>query len=176
MSFKGLFDDRRDNISLPSLGQSLERNRVFLENLSKSIRKDNPEMSSLREYYGNNWYKCSKLSCYYFHEGFQSQAIRQKHFDRHDRPFSCDDEDCVAGRIGFPSLKELEKHKRNMHPGIDKLSSTFARFKKGKNGKTTLSQYPCSLCSENFDSRLECRIHMAAHYGRILPKPTKFSL
>lgn len=167
---KGLFDDRRDEVSLPSLGRSLKRNRALLEGFSKSIAKSNSDLASLLIFYGDNWFKCSKLSCYYFHEGFATQSARQAHYDRHDRPFRCEEDDCPSATIGFGSLKELDKHKRNMHPGIDKLSSTFARLKNGKNGLAATQKYPCPRCLSKFASRLECRIHMRCHYVNIEPK------
>ncbi len=170
-SFKALCDDRLDSVSLPSLGRSLQRNRKVLEDLSKSAAKRSVEMSSLKELYGENWFKCRKLSCFYFHEGFDSRAARQSHFDRHDRPFSCEEEDCPAARIGFASLREMEKHKRNMHPGIDKLSSTFARLKKNKDDPAALQKYPCPRCPLKFITRLERRRHMIVHNPQLYPRP-----
>lgn len=169
-SFKGLFDDRRDEVSLPSLGRNLKRNRAILEGFLESVTKSGSELATLRIFYGDHWYKCSKLSCYYFHEGFATRSVRQAHYDRHDRPFRCEEEDCPSATIGFGSLKELGKHKRNMHPGIDKLSSTFARLKKGKNGLAAVQKYPCPRCPSKFASRLECRIHMSSRYVKIEPR------
>lgn len=166
---KGLFDDRRDVVSLSSLGTSLKSNRALLEGFSKSTSISSSDPNSLRMFYGENWFKCSKLSCYYFHEGFAAQSARQAHYDRHDRPFRCEEEDCPSATIGFGSLKEVDKHRRNMHPGIDKLSSTFARLK-GKNGLSAAHKYPCPQCSSRFATRLECRIHMKCHCVAIKPK------
>lgn len=169
-SFKTQFDNRRDEVSLPSLGRSLKKNRKTLEDLTKSVAKNGDTMASLTDFYGAHWFKCSRLSCYFFHEGFDSKSSRQDHYDRHDRPFRCEEEDCPAAAIGFGSLKELDKHKRNMHPGIDKLSSTFARLKKGKNSKVESAKYPCPRCSEKFATRFDCRIHMSSHNVRLMPK------
>lgn len=167
---KGLSDDRRDEVSLPSLGTSLKKNRALLETFSKSSGPSNGDLPSLQILYGDNWFKCSRLSCYYFHEGFATQSTRQVHYDRHDRPFRCEEEDCPSATIGFGSSKELDKHKRNMHPGIDKLSSAFARLKKGKNGGVAVLKYPCPRCPLRFATRLECRVHMSSHNPIIRPK------
>ncbi|KAI1647683.1 uncharacterized protein F4817DRAFT_336508 [Daldinia loculata] len=165
-----LIDDRRDNIGLVSLGKSIERNRHVLEEHVESITDDGAETTALEKFYGANWFKCTKASCYYFHEGFNSRASRQQHYDRHERPFRCDEENCPAARIGFGSLKELEKHKRNVHPGIDKLSSTFARFKRGSKGQAVLLKYLCPRCPLKFATRLQCRSHMTSHNPIIHPK------
>lgn len=168
-SYKALQDDRQDKVSLLSLGKALERNRSVLEDLERLAASGTSEADLLRSLYGENWFKCSRISCFYFHEGFQSRSSRQAHYDRHDRPFRCEEEDCPAGAIGFASLKELEKHKRNMHPGIDKLSSTFARLKKGSAVEALLEKYPCPHCPSRFASRLDCRCHMISHSRPLLP-------
>ncbi|KAH9204090.1 hypothetical protein DL95DRAFT_418527 [Leptodontidium sp. 2 PMI_412] len=129
--------------------------KSVLEDLERLAASGTSEADLLRSLYGENWFKCSRISCFYFHEGFQSRSSRQAHYDRHDRPFRCEEEDCPAGAIGFASLKELEKHKRNMHPGIDKLSSTFARLKKGSAAEALLQKYPCPHCPSRFASRLD---------------------
>jgi hypothetical protein len=168
-AFKTLQNDRQDKVSLSSLGKALERSRSILEGLSTLAAKGKEEAQSLLSLYGENWFKCSRLSCYYFHEGFQSQSSRQCHYDRHDRPFRCEEESCPAGSIGFASLKELEKHKRNMHPGIGKLSSTFARLKKLTAAEALLEKYPCPVCPSKFPTRFDCRFHMRIHNRDITP-------
>jgi hypothetical protein len=169
-SFRAHIDDRRDEASLPSLGRSLKKNRKALEDLTRSAAKNGDKMATLKDLYGAQWFKCSRLSCYYFHEGFDSESLRQAHYDRHDRPFRCEEEDCPAAAFGFGSLKELDKHKRNMHPGIGKLSSTFARLKKGKNSKAESAKCPCPRCPKKFSSRVDCRIHMSSHNLKLEPK------
>ena len=168
-AFKTLQQDQQDKVSLLSLGKALEMSRSILEGLSTLASKGNAEAHSLLSLYGENWFKCSRLSCYYFHEGFPSWSSRQGHYDRHDRPFRCEEEDCPAGAIGFASLKELEKHKRNMHPGIGKLSSTFARLKKMTAAEALLERYPCPVCPAKFPTRVDCRIHMRIHNRNITP-------
>ncbi|KAN0113190.1 NACHT domain containing protein [Hyaloscypha variabilis] len=163
---KALVDNRCDEVNLPSLGRILKQNRKALEDLAKN----RGETATLTYFYGPHWFKCSRLSCYFFHEGFNSESSRQDHYDRHDRPFRCDQEDCPGAAIGFGSLKELDKHKRNMHPGADKLSSTFARLKKGKNSKEAWAKYPCPRCTEKFRTRFDCRVHMSSHQAILMPK------
>ncbi|KAK8867413.1 C2H2 domain-containing protein [Apiospora arundinis] len=173
--FKALTDDRRDKVSLASLSKVLKEVRQAQERLHESLQHG-PQKASMCSLYGDKWFKCNRLSCHYFHEGFVSGAERQAHYDRHDRPFKCDEEDCPAAGIGLSSLKELEKHKRNMHPGLDKLSSMFARLKK-REGRFILNlKHPCPRCPERFPSRLECRVHMKCHNRALRPKGETESL
>jgi hypothetical protein len=167
---RAFVDDRRDEVSLPSLRRSFKDNRKALEDLFRKSKDKRDKMATLNVLYGTKWFKCSKLSCYYFHEGFNSESSRGDHYNRHERPFRCEEEDCPAAVVGFGSLKELEKHKRNMHPGIDKLSATFARLKKGRNSKVDIAKYPCPRCSKSFSTRLECRLHMSIHNPKLAPK------
>ncbi|KAJ3548577.1 hypothetical protein NM208_g941 [Fusarium decemcellulare] len=167
---RGFTDDRQDKVSLPSLATSLERNRNLLESLTKPASQSNGDLTMLRDFYGHNWFKCSKLSCYYFHQGFSTQSKRQAHLDRHSRPFKCDQNDCPSAMIGFGSLKEMDKHRRNLHPGIDKLSSTFKRLKKAGGGNVAEHKYECPKCPLKFASRLQSRLHMLMHRRNIAPK------
>jgi hypothetical protein len=64
-AFKALQNDRQDKISLSSLGKALERSRSILEGLSTLAAKGNAEAQSLLSLYGGNWFKCSRISCYY---------------------------------------------------------------------------------------------------------------
>ena len=167
---RAFVDDRRDEVSLLSLRRSFKDNRKMVEDLFRTFKDNGEKMVTLNNLYGTKWFKCSRLSCYYFHEGFDSESSRKDHYNRHERPFRCDEEDCLAAVIGFGSLKELEEHKRSMHPGIDKLSATFARLKKGRNSKVEIAKYPCPRCSERFATRLECRVHMSIHNPKLKAK------
>lgn len=160
--------DNRDQVSLPSLANALNSNRQILEKLWENPVARGPRAV---DFYGRSWFKCNRLSCYYFHEGFPSKTARRDHYGRHERPFRCEaDDDCPGAVAGFASLSELEKHKRNLHPGIDKLSSTFARLKKGRGGKDKEAKYPCPRCSQRFKTRLDCRSHLMSHWSQLQPK------
>jgi len=167
---RAFLDDRRDEVSLGSLRRSFKDSRKTLEAIFRNFKDNRDKMVTLNDLYGIKWFKCSKLSCYYCHEGFNSESSREDHYNRHERPFRCEDEDCPAAVVGFGSLKELEKHKRNMHPGIDKLSATFARLKKGRYSRVDVAKYPCPRCSKSFTTRIECRLHMSIHNPRLAPK------
>ncbi|KAK8040668.1 hypothetical protein PG991_000456 [Apiospora marii] len=168
-------DDRRDVTSLQSLGTALLRNREVLEQMSAEMSQETQDISQhLDTIYGLNWYKCSRITCFYFHRGFTSAEARKSHSDRHERPFRCTEEDCQGAVFGFQSRSELDKHQVKMHPGQDKLSSTFSRLKKPKahqrltkERSSRISKLPakfqCTLCPKKFPKAYNLRIHLRTH-------------
>ncbi|KAK0747368.1 hypothetical protein B0T21DRAFT_406003 [Apiosordaria backusii] len=168
--YRTFIGDKQDKVSLPPLQTSLEEGRQTLEDMCASART--VEMLS---FYGVNWFKCNRLSCYYFHEGFDSDSSRGQHYARHERPFRCQNQDGCPGAVtGFASEKELEKHKKTSHPGIDRLATTFARLKKTKTVKEETHKIQCPFCSLRFRARNELRPHLSSHSNSMPPvEPTE---
>lgn len=160
-NYKALTDDRKDKVSRGKLGKALEINRPLSEATPTTSTNAIMDTHSLENFYGSNWFKCSRLSCYYFHEGFAPHRDRQSHYDRHDRPFSCDDDDRPSSKIGFGSLKEFEKHRRNMHPGKGKLTPTFKRLKQLGRPGVEVTKNTCSECSLSLtrDFNSDCTLY-----------------
>ena len=73
---------------------------------------------TFRQFYGSNRFKCPRISCYYYHEGFSTARDREKHIGRHDRPFLCSIEGCHLMIFGCATADELKKHFLGYH-GID---------------------------------------------------------
>jgi uncharacterized Zn-finger protein len=65
--------------------------------------------------YGNKIFKCSKLGCHAFHNGFTTAAERKLHLDKHDRPFRCTVPGCPQEYIGFSTNMDLERHTARTH-------------------------------------------------------------
>lgn len=145
----------RDDISLEVLRKVVKRNRELIEMLSDT------EFSVLASLYGTNRYKCTKLRCFFFHEGFHDAATRDKHVKRHDRPFQCEVAGCSIAEFGFPSNTELEKHKRFFHPESADLTMSFrsARY------PVTSSMWVCQFCSKKFTRGFSLRNHVKSHTG-----------
>jgi hypothetical protein len=81
---------------------------------------------SIEERYGNDVYKCPRFSCRYFTDGFRSRDEQKKHWDRHERPFRCkDDEQCPGYQIGFATEPQLAKHMYTAHPDAQQRSHQF---------------------------------------------------
>ncbi|KAK4202169.1 NACHT domain-containing protein [Triangularia verruculosa] len=162
-------DSRQDKVSLPPLQASLEQSRQTLEDMSIN------RTPVMRELYGIRWFKCDRLSCYFFHEGFDTDSSRRQHYDRHDRPFRCKDQDGCPGAVtGFASQKELDKHNNTAHPGINRLATTYARLKKPKTIKEETHKIQCPFCSLRFQFRHELRPHLSSHKNSVPPvEPTE---
>lgn len=85
----------------------------------------------LEAMYGPKPFKCSRLSCRYFYDGFATAQQREQHHDKHLLPFRCTVIGCLRSSLGMASERELEKHVRDTHtaagdddfPSLDELSA-----------------------------------------------------
>ncbi|WKT53623.1 P-loop containing nucleoside triphosphate hydrolase [Fusarium oxysporum f. sp. vasinfectum] len=73
------------------------------------------DQQRIEERYGSNLFKCPRFSCQFFTIGFPSAQDRDKHFDKHTRPFRCREEACTGFTIGFSSESERDKHVKHTH-------------------------------------------------------------
>jgi len=100
--------DARHEISIDGLAKALKRNRDLLEELPTKLNQS--ELAVYRQFYDDERkYKCTKITCAYFSEGYKDSKARKRHLAMHDRPFQCDVLGCVGAEMGFPNNKDLEK-------------------------------------------------------------------
>jgi len=99
--------DARHKVSIKKLEMALERNRKLMEETApKLVSKD---LSQFEQFYDKERpFKCSKITCMYFSEGFKDAKIKKRHINIHERPFQCEVADCL-GAEGFTNSKDLEK-------------------------------------------------------------------
>lgn len=64
-------------------------------------------------------YKCPKIWCDCFSNGFENEEERTNHVRCHDRPFCCAEEGCFAFQFGFDTQRKLEKHVTQHHMSPD---------------------------------------------------------
>lgn len=146
----------RNNVSIALLGQTLLRNRQLLESMAME------EETGLAMQYGLNIFRCSKLLCFYFHEGFKSAVSRDNHVNSHERPHHCTVENCSTGGMGFVSKTALTQHMRGFHPDECDLSDSFAPV----NRRTvTGTQWKCPDCHKSFTRRSILVEHQRTHTG-----------
>ena len=86
------------------------RSRRALELLSGSATENKGLQRKLSTYYGPRLYKCPRLSCNFFTEGFEKRSQRDFHLKKHDRGFTCTYPSCPYGILGVKTKNELEKH------------------------------------------------------------------
>lgn len=78
--------------------------RCTLENMSMEALT--PESKAALElYYGKKWFKCPRIYCRHFYDGFQSRENRDQHVRRHERAYTCTFDGCPTA----PSAVCLEK-------------------------------------------------------------------
>ncbi|KAF7537521.1 hypothetical protein G7054_g3664 [Neopestalotiopsis clavispora] len=75
--------------------------------------------------YGKRIFKCTKLSCHAFHDGFTTATERKLHLDKHDRPFRCTVSGCPQEYIGFSTNEDLERHTAKTHAAQCDEEGTF---------------------------------------------------
>ncbi|CAI6333480.1 unnamed protein product [Periconia digitata] len=151
--------DAKHKISIGQLEKALVRNRKLVEDLPPKL---NPaDLDKFHQFYdGERRYKCTRITCMYFSEGFKDAKSRKRHVNIHDRPFQCEVPDCL-GAEGFANSKDLEKHTRGFHPEISDLADRFntVTAKKGK------ADHTCTICGKSFTRNQIKQDHMKSHRG-----------
>ena len=89
----------------------LSRIRSLMETMSLSEKT----RESLERIHGPKIFKCSRIDCTSFVEGFSNLDDCRRHQERHDRRFHCTFDGCVAADLGFASLVELQRHLQRLH-------------------------------------------------------------
>ena len=158
---KGLRAQNETLAAMGALGGIVNRVRCTIEQFIDAPNPDPESIQEMKRYYGFNWYKCPKHSCFYFHEGFPSAKLRDRHIDRHELPYCCTEPGCPRLRIGFVSENELKKHKDIIHPNPEALSWKFSKVReKQLQNKST---FACDMCPKKFTRASTLRIHLRTH-------------
>ncbi|KAL9110913.1 MAG: hypothetical protein Q9227_004528 [Pyrenula ochraceoflavens] len=154
--------ETRNNVSIEALKMALTRNREVLEQLGSPKTSSKSNIQQVVFFYGSKVYKCPKLTCFYFHEGFKDAKSRDDHVKRHDRPFRCTISDCTGSEFGFTNGKDLEKHARQYHPDTAQQANLFPSVDKTIASKTP---FACPVCNKRFTRGFIHRDHMRSHNG-----------
>ncbi len=78
------------------------------------------ERQVLERFYGSKQFKCTRISCYYYHEGFDKLEQKTHHVRKHERPFFCIMTGCYKAQFGCTTEDELKRHFYETH-GIDTM-------------------------------------------------------
>ncbi|CAI7653077.1 unnamed protein product [Penicillium viridicatum] len=97
----------RNKVSIGSLEMAFTRNRALLEELSSNSGFD------LIGLYDEYPFRCPKVLCFYFHEGFRSADVRNYHVNHHDLPFQCPVDNCSPHVAGFRAKSALSSHMKS---------------------------------------------------------------
>jgi ankyrin repeat protein len=91
----------------------ISRARASIEQFSVVPFFENREL--FLSAYGIAVYKCPILTCPHFGNGFTTRNLRDAHYQRHERLFKCEHEECDYSAFGFPTKATLARHVRLCH-------------------------------------------------------------
>lgn len=153
---------KRNDVSLNQLRTAMYDIRNMIEDISSSKSLTEETRVKLRSFYGWRPFKCSRTSCFYFHEGFTDAKVRDHHIQRHDRPFNCDVPDCTIAELGFSTKKLLEQHIENYHLDPEVKAEMFKDIKPEK---PSHARFDCTKCGKSFVRRSILKDHELTHAG-----------
>ncbi|KAK0669911.1 hypothetical protein QBC41DRAFT_318787 [Cercophora samala] len=114
LTFYGEIDKAEIALDLVDI---VEKVRAGFERLLIGAQNGDGIESKMEKHYGSNLFKCPRLSCKFFANGFATAEQRNQHLGKHQRPFRCTVEGCLSGTTGMTSEKELQKHMKETHVG-----------------------------------------------------------
>jgi hypothetical protein len=154
-------------LDLPEFTQRL---RLTLERMLETPLPDE-DARKLRRFYGDNHFKCPRINCYRYHNGFQSAKERNAHIDKHERPFLCYVQGCYMQVFGHATLDELREHLCKLH-GINTFNeedypgfTESPKAKTPKNAAKVEANIRCPICAKGFTRNHNLRNHLRTHNG-----------
>lgn len=148
--------EARNSVGIPMLKETLTRNRELLEKLSEEPQMDFVSL------YDDHPFRCPKVMCFYFHQGFKGSAMRQEHNSQHDLPYRCKDETCERSTLGFRSNNELAAHEKRYHRSECDPGDSFVNIHRREVSPT---KYECKICHKFFVRRNILEDHIRSHNG-----------
>ncbi|PWY71403.1 hypothetical protein BO83DRAFT_379245 [Aspergillus eucalypticola CBS 122712] len=124
--------------------------------VSENLGSGRIDSRVLYSFYGRNLYKCPRMSCDFFHQGFETPQQRESHLSKHDRPFGCSFPQCYRATIRFGLKRQLEKHIADTHEKHAREMHAFP----SKRRKIALL---CRFCKEEFQDARTYRMHDCTH-------------
>ena len=133
--------------------------------------------NGLDRLYGKSVFKCPRMSCMFFSEGFSSAAVRDAHVAKHERPFRCTKADCERAEKGFKSRRELRNHLDIQHSEscMEEKFPILEDFKVTVNDSVEepreiltsaapKAKFVCEYCSQTFTRNSSMRTHVASKH------------
>ena len=107
---------RQSNEDYLDLETQLRRRRSICEDIVTNLKPHRAPSQNLWYLNGPGWFKCPKIWCEFFSDGFQHKDRRDKHFNQHERPFRCSFEQCLYEKLGYETERDLKRHEKTSHP------------------------------------------------------------
>jgi len=115
LTFYGELDEGEVALDIENVVRGV---REILEKLALRPQSGDGIREKLEKYYGLHLFKCPRLSCNFFSNGFATANQRDQHLGKHQRPFRCTILGCPNGTIGMSSEKGLQKHTKEAHGDV----------------------------------------------------------
>lgn len=149
----------RCTVGLAQLDKALLQNRITIEG---SFKPDSEAWlnDTIGDYYGANLFKCKRVLCKFFYQGYDKKKDRDTHDSRHERPFLCP-LDCNFALTGFSSKKDRERHVRIYHPDHNDGPSVFEAL----HSRTGELRFTCNICNKKFTRKITLKGHERSHFG-----------
>jgi uncharacterized Zn-finger protein len=160
---------KRHQVSLEHLGEALDKSRTAIRHWSESQPR---QEDMVERYYGKNLFKCSRASCAFFYEGFESNDALERHTNRHMRPFTCPFEaNCSLAQFGFATNRDRDRHIRIYHSdaagGEGSVSQLDSQHNRDTPGDRPRAKFPCPHCEIGYTRNANLIAHVnSAHLGR----------
>lgn len=175
--------DQNEALDVP---QMLQRVRSVMELVARAPRIPEDRTGrtlDLSTLYGTCLFKCSRMGCFYFSEGFDNYDRRQAHIDKHEKPFQCTYPACPHADIGFANKSQLSTHLKTQHGQHTWDDEEFPPRRKlmvaddddqdaDIQEKFHPSKFICDICGQNFTRSVNLDGHKNSHKGE---KPHKCS-
>ncbi|KAL2830492.1 hypothetical protein BDW59DRAFT_158405 [Aspergillus cavernicola] len=156
----------------PSLDEALNLRLVTkkIRSVLENMPTTGADFETIKRLYGTNLFKCARVNCHYYHQGFRSAKQRDHHAAKHSRPFLCFIEGCPKEVFGYAAQNELERHLFNMHgiSGFDDADSPAypapPKEKPSNPGKSD-GKFRCDICEKTFTRKSSLKSHISRHNG-----------
>ncbi|KAI1170610.1 hypothetical protein F4777DRAFT_583757 [Nemania sp. FL0916] len=128
----------------------------------------------LQQFYGTAWFKCPRVNCIHYYQGFEKIEQRNHHINRHELPFLCYVPGCHMEVFGYAEKSDLKKHLFKFHGiGIpneeDELEFPNPPKRAAADRATAPATHQCSQCGKRFTRNHNLKNHIRSEHERSKP-------
>ncbi|KAF2036244.1 hypothetical protein EK21DRAFT_52772 [Setomelanomma holmii] len=148
-----------------SAKQEAEDHVLGLHVTVQQVRKCLEEMclsnksERFRSAYGTEIFKCPRVNCTRFYNGFRTEQEREEHVPKHERSFFCTFAGCAMAKLGCATLKDLQRHENEYH-GSFTLEDGEPEYPEMPPERVS---FKCAVCNAEFTRNNNLKIHMRKH-------------